>query len=544
MIFIGIRMGQLVATLLVVFALVSGPAIAGGADTGERKENNAAATTAQRTGANGVRLINPSLYVARPPAGKSTPQRQPSLEQNKILAGDYPLATVLEAGQNQFNLPFAPANGHGEGRSGPRSLQRRFWNPRGATFEQDSWPFLRVNGIDSQSCFECHNTIGEAVPDGAKTLARVRKPGAQGGPAGAANSAFINDQFPEYSGQPNSVMTKFVRNPPPVFGTGYTQRLATEMSSELRARAHAARVAATRTPGTRQMIALVSKGVDFGSFATTCKGDSVDTCNDDTSVVVGVQGDLVVRPFQWGGIASSVRHFARDALDFHFSVQAVEKVGHKDCDLDGLVDEITVGNVTALASYVAMFRPPSQVIEPGMQQSVERGRQLIEQVGCTDCHSAKMTIDVPTLTVMTPPVVPADAACPEEISSLINPVPKDDHHAIQKADQHLAGALARAELAATDAATTPEQIYALLQPHLHKAGIARLAEGNFQIDLNLGGFSADSVPAYVWPRLPAQADGSVEVPLFSDLKLHYMGKMLADDFAQPVDVEGYAAEPG
>ena len=492
-------------------------------------------------GPHGVRLINKSIYVAQPPPGTPTPQRQPSIDQDKLLAGKYPLYEVLEAGQNQFNKPFEPVNGHGEGKNGPRSLQRKYWNPRGATFDQDAWPFLRVNGIDSQSCFECHNTIGEAVPPGARTTAEVRKPGAQGGPAGAANSAFINDQFPEYSGQPNSVPTKFVRNPPVVLGTGYTQRLATEMSSELQAQAQAARIAGTAQPGTKQSIDLTSKSVDFGSFSTTCSGNAIDSCKDDTSMVSGVQGDLVVRPFQWGGIASSVRHFARDALDFHFSVQAVEKVGSQDCDLDGLSDEITVGNVSALTAYVTMFRPPHQVIDKGKEKSVAHGRELLDKIGCTDCHRASMTIDEATLTILTPPVVPPDAPCPEEVSSLINPVPEEQHYTHAKTSRFVALAAPEAR---SGSRRSPAEVYAAMAPDLHDQGVKALSEANYQIDLSLTGVEKGDVPAYVWPRLPASAENSVEVPLFSDLKLHFMGKMLADDYPQPTDVEGYSAQPG
>lgn len=492
-------------------------------------------------GPHGVRLINPSLYVAQPPPGTPTPQREPDIDQAALLAGKYPLKVVLEAGQNLFNNPFEVANGHGEGRNGPRSLQRKTWNPRGVTDDQDAWPFLRVNGIDSQSCFECHNTIGKETPADAATPAAVRRPGAQGGPAGVASTAFINDQFPEYLGQPNSVLTKFARNPPHVFGTGYTQRLATEMSTELAARAAAARDAAGRTPGVARSIGLISKGVEFGVFSTTCSAPGA--CTDDLSKVVGVQGDLVIRPFQWGGISSSVRHFARDALDFHFSVQAVEKVGHKDCDLDGMIDEVTVGNVSALASYVTMFRPPVQQVPSGKEASVKRGRAVLDEIGCTDCHRASLPIKNAVMTIMTPPEVPADAPCPAEISSLINPAAEASHLTLAEIRVHLQAAHAAAP-SKTAKDTTPEAAYAALEPHLHSAGVTALAVDNFQIDLSLKGVGMGEVPAYVWPRLPAAADNSVDVPLFSDLKLHFMGKRLADDFPQPVDSPGYAAQPG
>lgn len=499
----------------------------------------------------GIRKISKDLYVAFPPAGKVTPQREPNIDQQLLLQGKYPLGYVLEAGQNQFNLPFLPDTGHGEGAKGPRSKQRAVWNSRGGTVEDPAaWPFLRVNGIDSQSCYECHNTIGEYTPADAKTVAKVRKPGTQGGPAGAANTAFINDQFPEDLNQllgtdptTKAVLTKFARNPPHVFGTGYTQRLATEMSTELQAQAKAVELVAKANLNKKQTQALTTKGISFGTYSVTCK--TTTTCSVDASGVIGVQQDLVVRPFQWGGIASSVRHFARDALDFHFSVQAVEKVGHKDCDLDGLVDEITVGNVSALTAYVTMFRPPYQEIPKGKEASVKAGEKLMTTIGCTSCHQSSLTIDNATLSIQTPPAVPDNAPCPTEVAQLSNSLETYSDSAKEASDRV---ERAFAQEPKVDAAVkakgknAPEKLYALVKPALHAPELVP-ANANYLIDLNLTGVAKNAVPAYVWPRLPAQGR-AVVVPLFSDLKLHYMGKQLSDNYAQPTDNADYAAQPG
>lgn len=498
----------------------------------------------------GRRLIDASLYVAQPTGGKPTPQRLPDIDQDKLLNGGYSLAEVLEAGQNQFNQPFDPEHGWGEGAAGPRSKQRAVWNSRGGIGSYTAWPFLRVNGIDSQSCFECHSSIGQYTPPGAKTVAQVRKPGAQGGPAGAANSAFINDQFPEAlsqltmstgAGQPVAVLTKFVRNPPVVFGTGYTQRLATEMTTDLLAQQDALLYVAQMHPGQPLNVTLMSKGLKFGTLSATCTSQT--SCTLDRSKVTGVQPDLIVRPFQWGGIASSVRHFARDALDFHFSVQAVEKVGSMDCDGDGLINEITVGNVTALTAYVTMFRPPLQIIPAGQDMIVKRGQQLLASVGCTSCHSDQMMMDNPTLTVMTPPSPPT--TCPQEVSSLIDPVGKDGSDSVKQAMLHIAAARKAPEVAALLASkeATPDAIYAAMKPHL--ADPRAVAAGNYQIDLNLTGIQKNAVPAYVWPRLSAK-DNKTPIPLYSDLRLHFMGMALADNYPQPTDSDNpiYVAKPG
>lgn len=508
-----------------------------------------AAAAVMKFSKNGHRLISEGLYVAQPAGGTVTPQREPSIDQDKLLQGGYTLAQVLEAGQNQFNVPFDPANGWGEGANGPRSKQRAIWNPRGGTGQYTAWPFLRVDGIDSQSCFECHSSIGVYTPPGSQTTAMVRKPGAQGGPAGAANTAFINDQFPEElsqlteigpDGKPIAVMTKFARNPPVVFGTGYTQQLAMEMTTDLQSQQAAATAVAQKNPGKLQSIDLVSKGQTFGTLSVTCTSADASSCTVDTSKVTGVQPDLVVRPFQWGGIASSVRHFARDALDFHFSVQAVEKVGDLDCDGDGLKDEITVGNVTALTSYVTMYRPPQQIIPKGQEEQVGRGQQLVSDIGCTSCHSDKMVMQSPWLTVQTPPAAPT--TCPQEVSTLGNSASADELLGLSRVHVTAASATPAVTAALADASATPTSVFAAMQASL--VDPTRVAAGNYQIDLNLTGVKKGDVPAYVWPRLSAGSDGTTPVPLFSDLRLHFMGKALSDDYAQGTDNPEYAAQPG
>jgi len=494
----------------------------------------------------GIKNISSKIYQPCPKPGKLTPQRAPNVEQDKLLKGEYKLQYVLEAGQNQFNLPFIPEFGAGEGALGPRHLQRQFWNPRGGTFaDPQAWPFLRVNGIDSQSCYECHNSIGVYISPDSKTTAKVRKPSAQGGTAGVASNAFINDRFPENITQlldPNpkskSVLTKHVRNPPHVFGTGYTQRLATEMTTELLAQAQSVHMMAIRNIGQLKTIKLQTKGIYFGVYSEICSSET--NCFIDKTRIVGIQGDLVVRPFQWGGITSSVRHFVRDALDFHFSIQAVEKVGHKDCDLDGLNDEFSVGNVTALTAYVSMFRPPYQV----NKEKVEKGQTVFQKIGCIDCHSPSLTINSPLLTIMTPEKVPTDEPCPMEIAQLSNASTKPSSIA-SEAKTKVATIFERKylELLTINKATTPTDLYELIQPQLHNAYIVSLDKENYQIDLSLTNQPKGSVPAYVWPRLPVK-EGKVTVPLFSDLKTHFMGQRLADDYAQATDNPDYAAQPG
>jgi hypothetical protein len=359
----------------------------------------------------------------------------------------YSLMRVLDSGGHFWTTPFQPydratqtGDGYGEGidgdidpsMMGPRSSQRAYFNPQNPKNR-----FLRLNGLDSQSCFECHNTIGSYVVN--KYGAMMRKPFAAGGSAGSNSNAFIN---PLYSRDPR-VETLFIRNPPAVFGAGYTQQVADEMTHELKASRDAARRIAIKPAmqGHQVTVSLIAKGIEFGKFRTTYIGGSTAIVNGDPTLcnvnndpaappgsltpewvggvpgfkddvtiknastnpdgIDGVSCDLVVRPFQWKGVASGLRHFVRDALDFHFSMQAFEKVGECDCDRDGkgvvvadpenvkdpLGPEIKIGQITAMASFVAMLRPP---VQAELSDKAKRGRAFFfgedGKSNCASCH--------------------------------------------------------------------------------------------------------------------------------------------------------------
>lgn len=491
-----------------------------------------------------------------------------SIDQSELDKGSYPLWHVLQSGQQIFNVPFTPAgadakgDGLGEGPNGPRAFQRRaFWpypwpnvgttaarQNRGENYIYD-FPFIKLNGLGATSCFDCHNSIGEYVQPGSKPIngvfPKIRKPFTPGGAAGFSTNAFINAEFP-------ARQVALIRNPPHIFGTGYTNALGEEMSVFLQLQARAVDMAAKKYPGKRQSIKLKTHGVSFGVYAATWFPKAKKLVKD-TSGVEGVASDLIVRPFQWKGISSSVRHFARDALDFHFSMQAVEKVGHTDCDLDGKKNEINLGDVAALTAYVTMTRPPQQQIPKGLEAVVARGEQVFTggfkgAAGemCATCHIPNLTLHRPRLTIMTPPVPDITSLddCPQEAASLINPI--DDsaqlpvHRRVAFMWKHIIQAPGVVKAKAAEK-ITPQSLYQAIDTVVNTFSLESLAELGYQIDLNLK--ASPDVPSYVFPRLPAKQDGSISVPLFSDLRTHNMGEALADPVAQGADVAGIEIAP-
>jgi hypothetical protein len=199
----------------------------------------------------------------------------------------------------------------------------------------------RTTGPNAQACNACHLVPSD---DGAGPI--------------AANV----HRDPEHSG----LLGHFIqRNTPLVFALGAVQRLAEEMTDDLAAQRDAVVLAACAgSSTTTRSVNLFSKGVGFGvvrarqvTRGSICPNNPRRRYALDLSGVRGVDRDLVVRPFQWKGSIATVRDFNRDAGHNELGMQAVELVGDGvDGDFDGVVNELTVGDLTALTVYC----PPSR----------------------------------------------------------------------------------------------------------------------------------------------------------------------------------------
>lgn len=549
-------------------------------------------------------VITPQTNINQSDLGK-TPQVNPTIAQ------------ILESGGQFWTTPFLvydpvtnTGDGYGEGgRFGPRAAQRKVFNPSG--FPQ--YRFLRLNGLDSQSCFECHNSIGSDPGYGPNTPL-MRKPGSVGGSAGSNSNAFINPKFPGTPENPIEFLTLLVRQPPHVFGTGYTVTLASEMTHELFEQKMALRQLAVQKKGQQQSKNLTSKGLDFGVFKTTYTGaatatvlNNVNACGnsqadidkndggmvgftDDVGGLKGVSCDLIVRPLQWKGIASSIRHFVRDALNFHMSMQAAELTGNCDCDLDGKPNaknkdpEMTIGNVTAMTAFVGMTRPPQQIVPPDKQQSVQLGYQIftgnmtpgtnpslqkrLYQNMCANCHVPSLPLKDPTFKIDVPftadispcpnpnmPFQGQKTGCPNPASyavskaALITPLKSAEQHPEIKRLKRRLGVADKSPLRTLVSTQIGKNRTASANALATLLNVAPVVPANAEFTLPLSPpNNSPDFPAYIYPRLPlpffpalpAPPDGMLNVPLFSDLRQHNMGKFLADrpGSAQGSDVAG------
>jgi hypothetical protein len=283
---------------------------------------------------------------------------------------------AFETGDEVFGTAFEARDGVG---ANVGQGQRFTRVPRADLAGPGEWRThtpARPTGPNGQSCANCHN---EPAEDG----------------AGGISGNVIRD--PGHTGNVGSFIQ---RNAPHLFAIGAVQRLAEEMTEELHATRAAAQALACLT-GQSMTRKVEAKGIDFGRITVSCSGTL------DASQVEGVSADLVVRPFQWKGSDISVRAFNRGAAHGELGMQPVEITGDDvDGDGDGVINELSIGDMTALTVYNAAQPRPTTRVElasygliPPLSveelDAIERGRKVFHSARCASCHVPRLTIANP-----------------------------------------------------------------------------------------------------------------------------------------------------
>ena len=250
--------------------------------------------------------------------------------------------------------------------------------------------FNRISGPDANSCLACHNL-----------------PRSAGGGDNAANVFLLANELPfvNFDGaegddfREHTLKTVGVeRSAIGIFGSGYIELLAREMTVDLEGIVTNAREEAkgTGSPVSRD---LLTKGVSFGRITARPDGTL------DTSQVEGVDDDLVIKPFMQKGVVVSLREFAVKAMNQHFGMQASENFGDGlDADRDGVIDELSRGDLTALVIFQATLPVPGQLLpaHAEAQAAVERGRVMFSTLGCNVCHIPELRLETPIFTEPNP----------------------------------------------------------------------------------------------------------------------------------------------
>jgi len=298
------------------------------------------------------------------------------LDQAAIERGTISFEDLLTAGEKLFVAKFNTYDGQGRPGTTGHGVSR---DPEGVP------RFVRTSSPEANSCAGCHNDpfVGGAGDFVANVfvLAQTLDPVTM-----SVAADFSNE-----------------RNTLGMHGSGAIEMLAREMTDELIAIRDAA-IQQAQDEGQTISRALFAKGISFGTIRAAADGSL------DTSAVVGVdEADLIIKPFHQKGVVTSVRQFSNNAFNHHHGMQSVERfgvdrTGTDDFDGDGVKDELTVGDITAVTLWQTSLGVPGQVIpnDGTVARAILVGERTFGNIGCADCHTPYMTLNNPTFTEPNP----------------------------------------------------------------------------------------------------------------------------------------------
>jgi cytochrome c peroxidase len=303
-----------------------------------------------------------------------------------------PLKQLLDYGKKVFMANWTEEEGAG----------RPLTKGTGTALADPSHPltgaraFNRVSGPDANSCYGCHN----------------QPYGVAGGSGDFATSVFVLGQrFDFLTFDPSdAIPTKGsvdeqkhpvtlqsagnIRKSTGMFGAGYLEMLARQMTAELQAERDTLKLG--------ESCELVAKGISFGRL-TRRKDGTWDSSHVEglprLSMVAPTpvtKPSLIIRPWHQAGNVVSLREFSNTAFNQHHGMQSSERFGlGSDPDGDGLRNELTRADITAVALYQAVMAVPGRVIpnDPEIEHAVLNGEQVFDKIGCASCHVSKLKLD-------------------------------------------------------------------------------------------------------------------------------------------------------
>ena len=296
-----------------------------------------------------------------------------------------PQARLIEHGRKVFaanwttqeggGRPLTKGNGRGLSDAGAPLVGARGFN--------------RLSGPDANSCVGCHN-MPYGIP---------------GGSGDFAANVFVQGQRFDFAtfergdtvptrgsvdeqGQPVTLASMGnSRHTPGMFGAGYIEMLAREITVDLQRIRDGMRRGETRI--------LLAKGINFGRIARREDGlwDVSEVVGlPRTSLITATPQDppsLVLRPWHQAGNSVSLRDFTNTSYNHHHGIQSTERFGaNTDPDGDGFTNELTRADITAASVYQAVMAVPGQVIpnNPEIERAVLHGQRKFSDFGCASCH--------------------------------------------------------------------------------------------------------------------------------------------------------------
>ena len=303
-----------------------------------------------------------------------------------------PLKDLLEHGKKLFMANWTDQEG--AGRPQTKGNGTALADPSQPLVGARAWN--RISGPDANSCYGCHN-MPYGIP---------------GGGGDFVTSVFVlaqrfdfatldrTDSLPakgavDEEGKPVTLQSiGDLRATTGMFGSGYLEMLARQMTAELQAIRDSLQLGETKQ--------LVAKGVSFGQL-TRRKDGSWDTSKVEglprASIVAPTPVDrpnLILRPWHQASNVVSLREFSNTAFNQHHGMQPSERFGMgNDPDGDSFKNELTRADVTAVTLFQAAMAVPGRVVpnDPEVEQAVLNGEKVFERVGCSSCHVSKLPLD-------------------------------------------------------------------------------------------------------------------------------------------------------
>ena len=303
-----------------------------------------------------------------------------------------PLADLVEHGRRLFDANWTTQEGGG----------RPLTKGTGRPLADPSQPlvghraFNRVSAPDANSCAGCHNAPY----------------GISGGGGDIAANVFVlgqrfdfatfdrRDTLPtrgavDESGKPVSLQDAGdSRATTGMFGAGYLEMLARQMTEELQQIRGSMRLGETRE--------LVTKGIHFGTLTLEKNGlwntSNVEGLGRLSLITAGSTHPptLIVRPWHQASNVVSLREFSNTAFNQHHGIQSTERFGlDADPDGDGFTNELTRADVTAVTIWQATLQAPGRVIarDPIIERAVRDGERAFDRIGCATCHVPRLPLD-------------------------------------------------------------------------------------------------------------------------------------------------------
>jgi hypothetical protein len=255
--------------------------------------------------------------------------------------------------------------------------------------------FNRLSAPDANSCAGCHNLPFGIAGGGGDIVANVFVLGQRFDFATFdATDLVMTRGTVDEVGKPTRLQTiANSRATLGLFGSGYIEMLSRQITEDLQA------IRDATPPG--HALPLISKGISFGMIARA--GDGSWITADVRGIAApslmtgpGSPPSLIIRPFHQAGNVVSIRQFSNNAFNHHHGIQSTERFGKDtDPDQDGVMNEMTRADVTAVSVFQATMAVPGRVIpnDPEIEQAVLIGEKRFASIGCTSCHIPALPLD-------------------------------------------------------------------------------------------------------------------------------------------------------